>query len=52
MALGSLFELETQLILAGRLTYLDENNLEVILSKIDEVGRMLRGLQKSLKSKL
>lgn len=52
IALGSLFELETQLILAGRLTYLNQNDLEAILSKINEVGRMLRGLQQSLKTKL
>ena len=52
ISLGSLAELETQLILAGRLLYLEKKDLEIILSKTDEIQRMLRGLQKSLKAKL
>lgn len=52
IALGSLAELETQLVLAERLGYSNRNNLEVVLSKTDETGRMLRGLQRSLKAKL
>ncbi len=52
IALGSLAELETQLILAERLAYTDDQTLQNILSKTDEVNRMLRGLQRSLKAKL
>lgn len=52
IALGSVAELETQLILAERLTYLDRKNLEIVLLKTDEVGRMLRGMQRTLKAKL
>jgi len=52
VALGSLFELETQLTLAGRLGYLDKGELENVLSRMDEISRMMRGLQKSLSSKL
>ncbi|WP_250125710.1 four helix bundle protein [Chroococcidiopsis sp. CCMEE 29] len=52
IALGSLFELETQLLLAGRLGYLAQKDLEIVLSKTEEIGRMIRGLQKSLKAKL
>ncbi len=52
VALGSLFELETQLTLAGRLGYLDKGELENVLSRMDEISRMMRGLQKSLRSKL
>ena len=52
IALGSLAELETQLILAKRLTYIEKNDLELVLSKTDEIQRMLRGLQRSLKAKL
>ncbi len=52
IALGSLAELETQLIIAERLGYVDENALRPILSKADEVGKMLRGLQKSLRGKI
>lgn len=49
---GSLAELETQLILAERLTYVDKPTLESLLSKTDQLGRMLRGLQRALRAKL
>ncbi len=52
IALGSLAELETQLILAERLYYLDQQILESVFSKTDKIGRMIRGLQRSLKAKL
>ena len=52
MALGSLDELETQVLLAERLEYLPGAHLKLILSKGEQVGKMLRGLQKSLKAKL
>lgn len=52
IAVGSLFELETQLLIAQRLGYINKAQLEVVLSKIDEISRMLRGLQKAIKSKL
>lgn len=51
IALGSLFEVETQLILANRLMYLDEQ-LKLALFKTDEISRMIRGLQRSLRAKL
>jgi S23 ribosomal protein. len=51
IALGSLAELETQLILADRLTYLSNGRLEETLSETEELGKMLRGVQKSLKVK-
>jgi four helix bundle protein len=52
IALGSLAELETQLLLAERLEYLRGADLKLMLSKGEQVGKMLRGLQKSLKAKL
>jgi len=52
VALGSLFEPETQLLLAGRLSYIKKENLETVLSSIEGISRMIRGLQNSLKSKL
>jgi four helix bundle protein len=52
IALGSLAELETQLILAEQLEYIDTFKLQETLAKTDEIQRMLRGLQKSLKAKL
>jgi four helix bundle protein len=48
MALGSLAELETQLLLSGDLGYLAGPGLQTLLEQADEVGKMLRGLQKTL----
>lgn len=52
IALGSLAELETQLMLAERFKYLDNSALTAMLLKTEETGRMLRGLQRTLKAKL
>ena len=48
IALGSLAEMETQLILAQRLNYLTEEDVGPSLQISDEIGKMLKGLQKSL----
>ncbi len=50
--MGSLAEMGTQLILANKLNYIEESKLAELLEKTGEVGRMLRGLQLSLKAKL
>jgi four helix bundle protein len=52
IAMGSLAEIETQLILAHKLNYIEESKLAELLEKTGEIGRMLRGLQHSLKAKL
>jgi four helix bundle protein len=52
MALGSRAELETQLLLAKRLTYGNPERIHDCLAQLDELGRMLCGLQKSLRAKL
>ncbi|MGE0827629.1 MAG: four helix bundle protein, partial [Candidatus Binatia bacterium] len=49
IAMGSLAELETQLLMAERLGYVPKTELTQLLTKTDELGKMLRGLQKSLK---
>ena len=51
-ALGSLAEVETQLILAQDLQYLPKESLLSLIQESTEIGRMLRGLQKSLQRKL
>jgi four helix bundle protein len=51
ISLGSLAELETQLTIAHKLKYVDNTQLNPLLSKCDELGKMLRSLQKSLKTK-
>jgi four helix bundle protein len=49
IALGSTAELETQLIIAERLNYIEHGAAKVIMGKIDSLGKMIRALQKSVK---
>ena len=51
-SLGSLAEVETLLVISLRLGYVTQNAISKMESKADEVGKMLRSLQKSLRSKL
>lgn len=51
IARGSLAELETLLVVAGRLDYLEREPLEHLLTDIAEVGRMLSGLMQSLRDR-
>lgn len=48
MALGSLREAETQIEIAIRLTYCDRDAAGRAILLADEVGRLIRGLAKSL----
>ncbi|HEX3559027.1 MAG TPA: four helix bundle protein [Pyrinomonadaceae bacterium] len=48
VAMGSVAELETQVILSMDFVYLSENTEGFLLNQLDEVGKMLRGLNKSL----
>ena len=48
-ARGSLLELETQLIVAQRLGYLDSNRSEDLLETANEVGKLANGLIRSLR---
>ncbi|MDZ4657248.1 MAG: four helix bundle protein [Bythopirellula sp.] len=52
IAVGSLCEVETFLQLSLRLKYGDSKQIQGLLDLLSEEGRMLRGLQKSLVSKL
>jgi len=52
IARGSLGELETQIILAFRLEYLDKNTKEELLNRVARVGRLIGGMMKSLKAKV
>ena len=52
VALGSLMELDTQLIIAKNLNFLSDENLNDLQTKADEIGKMLNGLIKYRKSKL
>lgn len=48
VARGSLQELETLLILAQRLGYLDSSRLGELLARSDRISRMLTGLRKTV----
>ena len=48
IANGSLKELETHLIIVGQLAYLKQEELEPILNKCDEIGKMLHSLMEKL----
>ena len=48
IALGSLGETQTQLLMAGRLRYLADAVVEALEKDIEEIGRMLRGLERAL----
>jgi len=51
IASGSLAELETHLMLANRLDYLDAGITEELLRRTGDIGRMLNGLRTSLQSR-
>ena len=50
-ATGSRMELETHLIIANKLAYLKERELEAVLLLTAEVSRMLAGLTKALRKR-
>jgi four helix bundle protein len=50
IALGSCGELNTQLIIAKELKFIDENVLKVFQEKLNHISRMIRNLVKSLKN--
>ena len=48
IALGSAYELETQLIISKEINYLSNENFEISNSILDEIQKMIFGLKKSL----
>lgn len=51
IAKGSLREIETQLIIANNLDFIDSDKLSDLQEEITELDKMLFGLRKSLKEK-
>ena len=45
---GSTSEIETELLIAARLNYLDEVDFKILSKALDDVGRMITGLSRSL----
>ncbi|MFN2238931.1 MAG: four helix bundle protein [Thermoanaerobaculia bacterium] len=52
IALGSLAETETLLMLSQRLGYLNDQETNSLMRRAEEIGRMLRGLQQTLHRRL
>jgi len=52
MARGSLVEIETQLLIARNLKYLQPAKAEDLLATADELGRILNGLISSIKNRV
>ena len=52
IAYGSLAELETHLLIAERLNYIEMNELDQALGNTAEIGKMLNGLRKSLNARI
>ena len=48
ISLGSLAELETQLIIAKEIEYLTQNELDALLSPLDRIRKMIKGLSKGI----
>ena len=51
IAYGSLCELETQIMLAGDLSYVKNQDLDSLLANLSEIERMLKALIRSLEEK-
>ena len=49
ISLGSLYELQTQIIISSRRDYIEQSKFELIENKITELQRMISGFQKTLK---
>jgi len=52
IALGSAFELETQILLASDLNYLNTADSEKLVLQIQEIIKMIIGLKKTIKEKV
>lgn len=52
LARGSLFETDTQILIAHRLGYLNDTTLEDLQGQINDVGRVLAGLIKSIEDRI
>jgi len=51
MAVGSSFEVETQLIIASNLNYIEDASLVDILEKLTSIQKQLNGFRNKIKSK-
>jgi four helix bundle protein len=52
IALGSATELDTLILLSSELGFIDKSNADVLIEKLDAIGKIVYGLIKNLESKL
>lgn len=52
ISLGSVQEIDTQILISLNLNYLTKSEYEILLIKLDQISKMLSGLIKSFKEKL
>jgi four helix bundle protein len=52
IAFGSICELETQILLAHRFSYLSDEDLQIVLAALTSTSKTTRNLQKALRLKL
>jgi len=50
IAQGSIAELETQIVISDKLNFIDSSQAGCLLREIDEISKMIIGLQRSLRS--
>ncbi|MEI7803014.1 MAG: four helix bundle protein [Bacteroidota bacterium] len=50
IAMGSCFEMETQLIIANKLGWIDEEKFQDLINRKDEIQKMIFGLKQSLEN--
>lgn len=50
IAQGSIAELETQLYISANLGFLEEEKRDILIKELDEISKMLIGLQRSLRN--
>ena len=48
IAIGSLAELETQILIAKELGYISNERMEYLINQMNSIGKMIRGLMKKL----
>lgn len=52
ISLGSIQEVDTQILISLNLNYLTKSEYEILLTKLDQISKMLSGLIKSVKERL
>ncbi len=52
ISMGSIQEIDTQLLISLNLNYLTKSEYEILLTKLDQISKMISGLIKSVKERL